>query len=92
MTLKRIRTILAVVMFVCITWLFVDFTGTAYQWFSWMPKIQLLEAILAVNVVAIAILVVGTLIFGRVYCSVIVGRISIAIRRPCLGCAIRCWA
>lgn len=71
MTLKRIRTILAVVMFVCITWLFVDFTGTAYQWFSWMPKIQLLEAILAVNVVAIAILVVGTLIFGRVYCSVI---------------------
>ena len=71
MTLKRIRTILAVVMFVCITWLFVDFTGTAYQWFSWMPKIQLLEAILAVNVVAIAILVVGTLIFGRIYCSVI---------------------
>ena len=46
-------------------------TGTAYQWFSWMPKIQLLEAILAVNVVAIAILVVGTLIFGRIYCSVI---------------------
>ena len=69
--LKKIRTILAVVMFVCITWLFVDFTGTAYQWFSWMPKIQLLEAILAVNVVAIVILVVGTLIFGRLYCSII---------------------
>ena len=69
--LKKIRTILAIVMFVCITWLFVDFTGTAYQWFSWMPKIQLLEAILAVNVVAIVILVVGTLIFGRLYCSII---------------------
>ena len=69
--LKKIRTILAVVMFVCITWLFVDFTGTAYQWFSWMPKMQLLEAILAVNVVAIVILVVGTLIFGRIYCSII---------------------
>ena len=69
--LKKIRTILAIVMFVCITWLFVDFTGTAYQWFSWMPKIQLLEAILALNVVAIVFLVVGTLVFGRIYCSVI---------------------
>lgn len=71
MTLKKIRTILAVVMFVCITWLFVDFTGTAYHWLSWMPKLQLLEAILALNVVAIAILIVGTLVFGRIYCSVI---------------------
>ena len=69
--LKKIRTILAIVMFVCITWLFVDFTGTAYQWFSWMPKIQLLEAILALNVVDIVFLVVGTLVFGRIYCSVI---------------------
>ena len=69
--LKKIRTILAVVMFVCITWLFVDFTGTAYQWFSWMPKMQLLEAILALNVVVIVFLVVGTLVFGRIYCSII---------------------
>ena len=28
--LKKIRTSLAVVMFICITWLFVDFTGTAH--------------------------------------------------------------
>ena len=71
--LKRIRTSLAVVMFVCITWLFVDFTGTAHHqtWITMMPKMQLLEAILALNVAVIIFLVVGTLVFGRIYCSII---------------------
>ena len=71
--LKRIRTSLAVVMLICITWLFVDFTGTAHHqnWIAYMPKMQFLEAILALNVAVILILVVGTLIFGRIYCSVI---------------------
>lgn len=57
----------------CITWLFVDFTGTAshQHWITWLPKMQLLEAILALNVVAIIILIVMTLIFGRIYCSII---------------------
>ena len=71
MTLKRIRTTLACVTLLCITWLFLDFTGTAHHWFGWLPKIQLLEAVLALNVVVIAALVVLTLIFGRIYCSVI---------------------
>ncbi len=69
--LKQIRTTLAAVMMIGITWLFLDFTGTAYHWFAWMPKIQLLEALLAVNVVALVILVVMTLFFGRIYCSII---------------------
>ena len=71
MTLKRIRITLATVMLICITWLFLDFTGTAHHWFGWMPKVQLLEAVLAVNVVVIVALVVLTLVFGRIYCSVI---------------------
>ena len=71
MTLKRIRITLATVMLICITWLFLDFTGTAHHWFDWMPKVQLLEAVLAVNVVVIVALVVLTLVFGRIYCSVI---------------------
>ena len=71
MTLKRIRITLACVTLLCITWLFLDFTGTAHHWFGWLPKIQLLEAVLALNVVVIAALVVLTLIFGRIYCSVI---------------------
>lgn len=69
--LRKIRIVLATVMLIGITWLFVDFTGTAHQWFSWMPKLQLLEAILALNVVALVILIAMTLVFGRIYCSII---------------------
>ena len=69
--LKRIRTILAAVVFVLITLLFLDFTGTAHQWLSWMAKIQFLPAVLALNVGVIVALVILTLVFGRIYCSVI---------------------
>ena len=69
--LRKIRITLATVMMIGITWLFLDFTGTAYPWLSWMPKLQFLEALLALNVVVIVALVVLTLIFGRIYCSVI---------------------
>ena len=71
MTLRKIRIALASIMFVGILWLFLDFTGTAHNWLTWMAKVQLLEAVLAVNVVVIAALVVLTLVFGRIYCSVI---------------------
>ena len=69
--LRKIRIILATVMMIGITWLFVDFTGTAYHWLSWAPKLQFLEAVLALNVAVIVGLVVLTLVFGRIYCSVI---------------------
>ena len=69
--LRKIRIALATVMMIGITWLFVDFTGTAHHWLSWMAKMQLLEAVLAVNVVVIVGLVLLTLVFGRIYCSVI---------------------
>jgi polyferredoxin len=58
-------------MFIGITLLFLDFTETMHSWFSWMPKLQFLEAVLALNVLVIVLLVVLTLIFGRMYCSVI---------------------
>ena len=69
--LRKIRIILAAVMFIGITLLFLDFTETMHSWFSWMPKLQFLEAVLALNVLVIVLLVVLTLIFGRMYCSVI---------------------
>ncbi len=69
--LRKIRIILAAVMFIGITLLFLDFTGTMHHWVSWMPKLQFLEAVLALNVVVIAALILLTLIFGRMYCSVI---------------------
>jgi polyferredoxin len=58
-------------MFIGITLLFLDFTGTMYHLVGWMPKIQLLEAVLALNIVVIVALVLLTLVFGRIYCSVI---------------------
>ena len=69
--LRKIRIALATVMFIGITLLFLDFTGTMHHWVSWMPKIQFLEAVLALNVVVIVALLVLTLVFGRIYCSII---------------------
>lgn len=69
--LKTIRQAAAIIFFAMITLLFLDFTGTAARWFGWTAKIQLLPALLALNVGAIVLLVVLTLLFGRVYCSVI---------------------
>ena len=69
--LRKIRTILAAVFFVLITLLFLDFTGTLHQWLSWMAKIQFLPAVMALNVVVVVALIALTLVFGRIYCSVI---------------------
>ena len=69
--LRKIRTILAAVFFVLITLLFLDFTGTLHHWLSWMAKIQFLPAVMALNVVVVVALIALTLVFGRIYCSVI---------------------
>ena len=69
--LRKIRTILAAVVFVLITLLFLDFTGTLHCWLGWLAKIQFLPAVMALNVIVVVALVVLTLIFGRIYCSVI---------------------
>ena len=69
--LRRIRIVLATLMMVFITLLFLDFTGTLHHWFGWLAKIQLLPAVLAMNFVVVAVLVLLTLAFGRIYCSVV---------------------
>ena len=69
--LRKIRIAVAALFFVLITLLFLDFTGALHLWFGWMAKIQLLPAVLALNVGVIVFLAALTLLFGRVYCSVI---------------------
>ena len=69
--LRKIRIALAAVMFIGITWLFLDFTGTAHHFVGWMPKVQLLEALLAGSLIVVVALAVLTIVFGRLYCSVI---------------------
>lgn len=69
--LRRIRITLAAVSIIGVSLLFLDFTGTVHAWLGWLAKIQFLPALLALNVGVVVALVVLTLLFGRVYCSVI---------------------
>lgn len=69
--LRNIRITLATITIVVVTLLFLDFTGTIHTYMGWMAKIQFLPALLALNVGIVAALVLLTLIFGRLYCSVI---------------------
>ena len=69
--LRKIRTILAAVMFILITLLFLDFTGTLHHWLSWLARIQFLPAVMALNVVVVVVLLSLTIICGRIYCSII---------------------
>jgi len=69
--LKKLRVALAVVFWLGITLLLLDFTGVLHHYLGWMAKIQFLPAVMALNVGVIVGLVLLTLLFGRVYCSVI---------------------
>lgn len=69
--LRHIRIVLASIFFIAITLLFLDITGVMHLWFGWMAKVQFLPAVFAANFAVVAGLVLLTLIFGRVYCSVI---------------------
>ncbi len=69
--LRKIRIGLACIFFVCITLLFLDFTGTVHGLLGWMAKVQFLPALMALNVGVVLALVVLTLLVGRIYCSVV---------------------
>lgn len=69
--LKTIRRTLAAISFVGILLLFLDFTGTLHACLGWLAKIQLVPTVLALNFIVVGLLLLMTLIFGRIYCSVI---------------------
>ena len=69
--LRKIRLTLAVLFFLAVTGLFLDFTGTIHAWLGWTAKIQFLPALLALNMAVVVLLIAMTLLLGRVYCSVI---------------------
>ena len=69
--LRKIRITLAAVFFIGLTLLFLDFTGTLHAWLGWMSKVQFWPAVLAINVAVVVVLIALTLVFGRIYCSVI---------------------
>ena len=53
------------------TWLFVDTSGIAAAHLNWIAKIQFLPALMAGSIITVIVLLVATLLLGRVYCSVI---------------------
>lgn len=69
--MKILRIVLSLVFFLGITLLLTGLWPEALPWLSWMPKLQFLPAVLALNLLVIVALVLLTLCFGRIYCSVI---------------------
>lgn len=69
--LRKIRVSLAVIFWLALTLLFLDFSGAVHGWIGWLAKIQFLPAVLALNVGVIVFLAALTFVFGRVYCSII---------------------
>lgn len=69
--LRKIRITLATVMFLGITLLFLDFTGTLHPWLGWMAKLQFWPAFYALNLGVVIGIIVLTMLLGRIYCSVI---------------------
>ena len=68
---RKLRIAAALFCLVAVTLLFLDFSGTAHHFLGWLAEIQFLPALLAVNVGVVVVLVLLTLLFGRLYCSVI---------------------
>lgn len=66
--LRKIRLAAAALFFAGITLLFV---GIGHQWWGWMAKLQFLPSCMALNFAAMAFVLLLTLVFGRIYCSVI---------------------
>jgi polyferredoxin len=66
--LRKIRIVLAALFLVGITLLFI---GIGHDCWGWMAKLQFLPSLLALNFAVIIGIVLITLLFGRIYCSVI---------------------
>ena len=69
--LKKIRVFLAVLVLVCATAIFLDHTGTLQPYLGFLARVQLVPALLALNLGIVLGLVLVTLVLGRVYCSIL---------------------
>ena len=67
--LKKIRVGVSLVLLVLITFYFLDFAELLPLKFNFVAELQFLPALLSLNALILILLVVLTLVFGRVYCS-----------------------
>jgi ferredoxin len=68
---KLIRIIIAIAVFIPVLLFFCDFTTVLPKSFSNLLRIQLVPAILSGSMLIVLFLSILTLLFGRIYCSVI---------------------
>ena len=66
--LKKIRVTVSIILFSLITLYFLDFRGILPSQLQFLTT-EFIPALLAVNVLILAFLVIITLLFGRIYCS-----------------------
>lgn len=76
--LKYFRVLLGGMMLLGVTALLLDGVvwmlddpNVVRRWLGWMPKIQLLPAVLALNVAVVVAVLLLTILVGRLYCSVV---------------------
>lgn len=69
--LKRIRVVLSILIFGLITFYFLDFADILPNKFQVLAQIQFVPALMSLSFIILAALIVLTLAFGRIYCSVI---------------------
>lgn len=69
--MKKARQIVAILILALITLYFLDFTGTLPHSLHVLEHLQIIPAILASGFIIVAVLLVCSLLFGRIYCSVI---------------------
>jgi ferredoxin len=69
--LRKLRICLSVIMITLVTLLLLGIGFNVNLWAGWAAKIQFLPALLALNYGVLALLLIATVFFGRIYCSVV---------------------
>ena len=65
------RAVVALLSVTAMTLLFVMPAAWVCTWFGWLPRAQLLPAIMSGEVSALALIAVSVALFGRLYCAVV---------------------
>ncbi len=69
--LRQIRILLQVATITLVTLLLLGIGFRVHLWAGWVAKIQFVPALLAMSGIVLAMIFVLTLLFGRIYCSVV---------------------
>ena len=69
--MRKLRVALAALMFAAIVFFFCDFTGIGADYLGFTVRCQFVPAIMRASLLTVAVIVLVTVLFGRVYCSVI---------------------